>query len=99
MPQIILAGHQPVNAVPGINGLRFFDIGKVLLIGDGVVVGVFHIGDKEIIGGIVGVQRGIKGIGARIGDGADRQPVAPVGRHPAPPAGPDRDNRAPHSPR
>lgn len=59
----------------GIHGLGLFDIGKVLLIGDGVVVGVFHIGDKEIIGGIIGVQGGIEGIEARIGDGADGQTV------------------------
>ena len=63
MPQIIfLAGHQPIDAMLGIHGLGLFDIGKMLLIGDGVVVGVFHIGDKEIIGGIIGVQGGIEGV-------------------------------------
>ena len=51
----------------------------MLLIGDGVVVGVFHIGDKEVIGGIIGVQGGIKGIDTGIGNGADGQAAAVVG--------------------
>ena len=63
----------------GIHGLGLFDIGEVLLVGRGIVVGVFHIGHKEVIGGIIGVQGGIKGIGSRIGNGADGQTVAVVG--------------------
>ena len=76
---IFLAGYQPIDAMLGIHGLGLFDIGKVLLIGNGVVVGVFHIGDKEVIGGIIGVQGGIKGIDTGIGNGADGQAAAVVG--------------------